>query len=199
MSAARARRAVRDIALCNSFSYFFTWTLNKDLIDRYDADNLKHILKHYLANLVRRRGFSYLLVPEHHKDGAIHMHGLCSGRLALSPAVKPDGTPVIWNDRPVYNFDDWKLGFSTCVVLDDDRPRVAAYIAKYITKGSSKIFGKWYYSSRDLKKRPDIQLLENTSFQDFTRNNPECCITPIYGDVCIGSIDIPLPVKEEII
>ena len=34
-SRSRAKAAIRDIALCNRFSHFFTWTLSKDQIDRY--------------------------------------------------------------------------------------------------------------------------------------------------------------------
>ena len=32
----RARARVRDMALCNPFEYFFTWTIAPDLLDRYD-------------------------------------------------------------------------------------------------------------------------------------------------------------------
>lgn len=41
VSRARARAAVRDIALCNQFDYFITWTLDGSLINRYDADEVK--------------------------------------------------------------------------------------------------------------------------------------------------------------
>ena len=34
VSRARARAAVRDIALCNQFDYFITWTLDGSLINR---------------------------------------------------------------------------------------------------------------------------------------------------------------------
>ena len=78
VSRARARAAVRDIALCNHFTHFLTWTLDAALIDRYDVDEVKRRVTSALKNLGFRKGFRYVIVPEFHKDGAIHFHGLCS-------------------------------------------------------------------------------------------------------------------------
>ena len=78
VSRARAKSAVRDIALLNSFGFFFTWTLDPKKINRHDADEVKRAVMNCLKNLVKRKGFSYVLVPELHKDGAIHFHGLCT-------------------------------------------------------------------------------------------------------------------------
>ena len=77
-SRSRAKAAVRDIALCNHFAYFFTWTLSKDRIDRYDVNLISRKVQTFLKNAVQRKGFQYVLVPEYHKDGAIHFHGLCN-------------------------------------------------------------------------------------------------------------------------
>ena len=41
----RARARVRDMALCNPFEYFFTWTIDPDLLDRYDPNNVKKFLE----------------------------------------------------------------------------------------------------------------------------------------------------------
>ena len=45
VSRARARAAVRDIALCNQFDYFITWTLDGSLINRYDADEVNALFE----------------------------------------------------------------------------------------------------------------------------------------------------------
>ena len=80
----RARARVRDMALCNPFEYFFTWTIAPDLLDRYDPKAIYPKLRNFLSNAVRRKGLSYLIVPEYHeqKPGedkpAIHFHGLCA-------------------------------------------------------------------------------------------------------------------------
>lgn len=184
----RARAAVRDIALCNGFTYMFTWTLNAKIIDRYDADNLKEKLRTFLSNATQRKEFEYICVPEYHKDGAIHIHGLCNlGKVQIVPALKNDGTQRTTNNRPVFNMPDWKFGYSTCVPIDDNYERACNYVAKYINKADSKIFGKWYLSSRHLKKRPDIANLERMDYEGFRIDNPSLAETTLYGKVCLVS------------
>lgn len=62
----RAASQVRDIALCNQFEYFITWTLDGTLIDRYDAAAVYAKVRNVLSNASRRHGFQYVLVPEYH-------------------------------------------------------------------------------------------------------------------------------------
>lgn len=61
----------------------------------------------------------------------------------------------------------WTWGFSTCVRLDENYERAVNYVSKYITKSDTKIFGKWYLSSRCLKKRPDIYPLERIPYDEY--------------------------------
>ena len=68
---------MRDIAFCNRFDYFLTWTLDPKLIDRYDPEIVGKKVRSFLTNASNRKGFQYIVVPELHKDGAIHLHGLC--------------------------------------------------------------------------------------------------------------------------
>lgn len=160
----RAKSKVRDIALCNRFEYMFTWTLDGEKIDRYDAELIYKKMRGFLSNATQRKGFSYVCIPEYHsvKDGeekpAIHFHGLCNlGDVEIAPAIAPDGHQrTDKSGRPIFNMTDWTLGFSTCVPLDDDYEKAVNYVVKYITKAESKIFGKWYLSSRILKKAPDV-------------------------------------------
>lgn len=163
VSRARARAAVRDIALCNHFTHFLTWTLDAALIDRYDVDEVKRRVTSALKNLGFRKGFRYVIVPEFHKDGAIHFHGLCSlGGVRLCPACNPHTGQPLHTDRgqPVFNMQDWTLGFSTCIPIDENYERTCNYIVKYLSKDSQKIFGKWYLASRDLRKRHDVALID---------------------------------------
>jgi len=44
--------------------------------------------------------------------------------------------------------------------LDDDYDRAVNYVTKYISKQEEKIFGIYYLSSRTLRKKPEIVLLE---------------------------------------
>ena len=173
----RARARVRDMALCNPFEYFFTWTIDPDLLDRYDPKAIYPKLRNFLSNAVRRKGFSYLIVPEYHeqKPGedkpAIHFHGLCTlGKVEIERAKDKRGHRMTdGKGRPVFHMTDWKYGFSTCVPLDENRERTANYIVKYITKngGAEKIFGKWYLHSRDLVKGPEIIPLDPERYNEF--------------------------------
>ena len=95
----RAKSKVQDIALCNHFTHMFTWTLNGDLIDRYDKEEVYKKVRAFLSNMGQRKGFRYVCIPEYHerKEGeevpAIHMHGLCIlGDVRISPSIRPVGS-----------------------------------------------------------------------------------------------------------
>lgn len=171
----RARAKVKDIALCNPFEYFFTWTLDGSLIDRYDPEEIYAKVRSFLGNAVQRKDFSYVLVPEYHKKKddedrpAIHMHGLCSlGTVPIVRATSKAGKPLYDNHgRPVYNMPTWTWGFSTCVPIDKMYERTINYLTKYITKDDSKIFGKWYLSSRNLVKEPELIPLTPIPYDSF--------------------------------
>lgn len=175
-SISRARCAVRNISLCNLFQYFFTWTLDPALIDRYDVDMVKKRVLKWLNNVSCRKGFQYVMVPERHKDGAIHFHGLCNlGAVTIERAVNPHTGSAISTEKgqTVFNMADWSLGFSTCIPIDEHYERTCNYLVKYMEKGCDKVFGKWYFSSRNLRRRPDITLLQDVSYDDFIRDNAD--------------------------
>lgn len=196
VSRARARAAVRDIALCNRFTHFFTWTLDASLIDRYDADEVKRRVTSTLKNLGYRKGFRYVIVPEFHKDGAIHFHGLCIlGSVRIEAASNPyTGQPIITErGQQVYNMADWTLGFSSCIPIDENYERTCNYIVKYLSKDSRKIFGKWYLSSRDLIKRPDVALIDGgMDYAEFREAYPESYEIPLYNDICMVAVQFPV-------
>lgn len=195
----RAKSKVRDIALCNRFSHMFTWTLDPELIDRYDAKAIYKKVRVFLTNATQRKGFRYVCIPEYHalKAGeerpAIHMHGLCIlGDVQTTPARTPSGQPICDNSgREVLNMKDWTLGFSTCVRLDADYEKAVNYVCKYITKAESKIFGKWYLSSRSLQKSPDIIPVEPIDYDRFRDEQKiaekKQTETNVYRDVIIVS------------
>lgn len=139
------RDRIFDIAFMNEWEYFVTLTLDPEKIDRYDPEVVGHKVGTWLQNNVYRKGLKYLLVPEYHKDGAIHFHGLFSGNLTYLDSGRVDR-----KGRTIFNIKDWSFGFSDAVRLDNNRVRVSRYITKYITKDSRKIMGKFYLSSRNL-------------------------------------------------
>jgi hypothetical protein len=167
----RARNAVRDYGLCNKFDYFVTLTLDENMINRYDIKEVTKKLNIWLNNQVKRKGLKYILVPELHKDGAIHFHGFFndvlpmddSGTMTKSGHIKPrrprsaaerqrmikDGWSI------VYNLPAWPYGFTTAIPLYGERRAAVAYICKYIGKDAEKtgkIGGRWYYSGGGLDK-----------------------------------------------
>lgn len=183
----RAKASVRDIALCNHFTHFFTGTLNPSVVDRYDTEAIYKKVSNFLRNSVHRKGFQYLIVPERHKDGAIHFHGLCTlGSMKVARATNPQGVELSTNHgQPIYNLLDWRLGYSTCIEIDENYERTCNYITKYITKDSEKIFGKWYLSSRNIQKHPEIVLVNGIDFDSFKTENEDAVTIPVFRDICI--------------
>ena len=146
----RAKTKLRDLCRCNRFDLFFTLTLDQQRVDRYSYSEVYRKLRVWLDNRVRRRGLKYVLVAEHHKDGAIHFHGLCTDVLRREDSGHKDS-----RGRVVWHLPEWTLGYTTAVLLDGDYARVCSYISKYITKGSDRVGGRWYYSGGVLL-RPEV-------------------------------------------
>lgn len=142
-AAARARKQLFDLAACNDFDLFITLTLDQKEVDRYDVRGVVKKMGVWLDNRVRRHGLKYIIVPELHKDGALHFHGLISSRgLRLS-----DSGRKTKDNRPIFNLPEWRYGFTTAVRLSGDYGKVCQYICKYITKSGSagKVAGRYFY------------------------------------------------------
>ena len=158
----RARARVRALALCTDFAYFVTLTLDRSKVDRYDMAAIVRKLRTWLDNRVRRQGLAYILVPERHKDGAIHFHGFFNGALPAADSgtlrlperkrpVRPRGQAerermLAAGGQVVYNLPDWALGFSTAIALYGNYSHAVSYVCKYIGKQGDKPAGRWYYS-----------------------------------------------------
>lgn len=169
----RAKDRIFDYTFNNKFDYFFTGTIDPKKLDSKDPKALLQPIQDWLKDRVKRDGFQYILVAEHHKSGAIHFHGLIkcdkldlvdSGRKSYKGYKKPmtDHTAIKKGLNPVYgqivyNLKKWKFGFTTCIKTYGDPLNVAYYITKYITKECKKIFGRFFWHSRGLKK-PDIRV-----------------------------------------
>ena len=146
----RTRRTIQDYVHCNDFNLFITFTFSPKKVNRYDLDMCYIKMQSWLERQRRKsRDFRYLIVPEKHKDGAIHFHAL----VADSP-FSMKKTNVIQNNRRVYNVTSFRYGFTNAQHVDnDDKQKVANYIAKYITKDMVLISNrKRYWSSRNLRK-----------------------------------------------
>ena len=142
-SALRARKRVKDIVYSNEdLRAFVTLTLDKSKVDRYDYKQVIAKYNDMLSNMVQRRGLKYVLVPELHKDGAIHFHGFTNDVLSVKKSRKKDKS----TGEPIYNIDEYQYGFSTLTYINENRQACANYILKYITKQQAcgKIGGRFY-------------------------------------------------------
>lgn len=75
----RAKNTIFDICYCNDFKYFCTFTIDPAKYDRFNLKVFYHDFSKWINNLKQKFGrqyFSYILVPEQHKSGAWHLHGL---------------------------------------------------------------------------------------------------------------------------
>ena len=136
------RDKVRDIVLMNDFKYFLTITIDPEKIDSFDVFEVHKKLNKWLKNQVTRKGLQYVLIPEYHKSGRIHAHALINDVFKLEDSgIKTKSGKVI------YNVPEWRYGFTTAIPLDSNKVRLSNYVTKYITKGSEKIFGKYFWSS----------------------------------------------------
>lgn len=159
-STKRARDKIFEMAIANDWEYMVTLTLDKDKVDRYDAVEVNKKVGKWLDNKVSRDDIMYLVVPELHKDGAIHFHGFMSGckvedsgtfkvpgkkKPIKASTLKKEGLcPSSEGVRAVYNIPSFPYGFSTAVKIDKNVDAVAQYISKYCTKEMKKIFGSHY-------------------------------------------------------
>ena len=108
----RIKTKIKDYILSNDFNYFWTLTF-KD--DRYDYDLAFQKMGKWLERMRKKYGkFDYIMIPELHKDGAIHFHGV-TGRLnalIVDSGVKHKGSEV-------YNCLEWEHGFTTLTKIRD--------------------------------------------------------------------------------
>lgn len=143
----RAKSRVRRLALSNDFRWFVTLTLSPDKVDRYDASQVVRKLSNWCSNQVKRHGLKYILVPERHKDGALHFHGFFNDSLEAVASGHKDK-----QGHMIYNLPGWSLGFTAAIEVYGDYAGAVAYVCKYIGKQGDKPAGRWYYSGGDLRE-----------------------------------------------
>lgn len=155
----RARSMVLQYALCNPWEYFFTGTLDRNKFDRYDLDLFTKTLSQFIRDKRKKYGvqLQVLLVPEEHKKGAWHIHGLVHNLpdSVLRPFRPPEPQDLI--DGGFLNWPDYMEKFGFCSLAPIKDPTATAfYITKYVSKDLSRradALGKHlYFHSRPLKK-----------------------------------------------
>lgn len=122
----QVRTKIKDYCLSNDFNYFWTLTFSDD---RNNDSAAYEKLSKWLKKMKRKYGsFQYIFIPERHKDGAIHFHGVTGG---FNGVIKDSG--VKHKGHIVYNAVDWIYGYTTLSRIRD-RDKCASYVTKYVTK-----------------------------------------------------------------
>ena len=187
----RARSMVLQYALCNPWEYFFTGTLDKAKMDRYDLDTFASRLMQFIRDKRKKYAakFQVLLVPERHKDGAWHIHGLVYGLpdAALRPFASPAPQHLI--DHGFLNWPDYMEKFGFCSLAPIRDPIATAfYITKYVSKDLSRRSGDLgkhlYFHSRPLckaEKASDVYLY-NHGLDEYCTEDHDFCKTGMVED-----------------
>lgn len=178
----RSRRrtftAVKDLALCNTFELFATFTFRED---RYDDDISRRKMNGWLKRQRKTdKSFRYLIVSELHRrceecvqlgikpclhddrPKALHYHALIAGYTGkLVRVINPrTGKPLVKGRRQVYDFPSFTLGNSEVYRIgntEEDRIKSGFYLLKYLKKDMPTFKSKKrYWSSRNLNK-PQVE------------------------------------------
>jgi len=178
VSRKRTVNKVYSYVRSNTWEYFVTFTFSKEKVDRFDFDECSKKLSNWLDNMKKRYcpNMCYLIIPERHKDGAYHFHGLFSNISGMD--IRDSGKKVIKKykvgvrtryrrtNEVIYLLGRYKLGWTTATVIKDSL-RAGRYILKYVTKDlvTNVKNKKRYWVSRNL----EVPEVETYLLDDFDR------------------------------
>lgn len=169
----RAKTKIKDYILCNDFHYFITITLSSKY-DRFDLLSLQKKVSQRIRDARRNNlcVLKYILIPEQHKNGAWHLHGVLSQDFYCFMKYNQ------FNYLTCSLFDT--LGFNSISIINS-KDRVGSYITKYITKDLAKREkGKHlYFASNGLLKPmlvDNIIYKSSIDWQFFDFVNNYCAI-----------------------
>ena len=205
--------------LCNPFRFFCTFTFSDSKIDRYDYKACKKAITKFFDNFRTRHAshFIYILVPERHKDGAWHFHGLVAGIPAgefYTPEFityrdrRSQELKVIRNTKGYMRWRRWPYGHFDCSFIKDYEAS-ATYVSKYITKDLISVMkgAHLYFSSKGLRRPSLVFDEDNVPFPMKPQYADEFCklswasggdvigdlLPSWYDDMCADIRDIDSP------
>lgn len=151
----RTQKTISDLIDSNDFELFPTFTFNPAHIDVKDDEAVKKKFIQWIKNAQKKQfrlygdNFAYVIVPERHKSGVLHFHGVFHNyRLEIYDTGFKDRSK-----RKIYKLRDYdKIGFSNTTKIGD-KAKTANYVKKYITKELSETEAgkKRYWASKGLK------------------------------------------------
>lgn len=163
----RARSTIFELALCNPWEYFITFTLSPEKYDRTDlkkfSKDLSRFFRNYRAKF--KIDVKYLLIPETHSDHeSWHMHGFIMGlpedhlRLfTLDEKLPRYIRNKLLLDQSVYEWEAYRKKFGFCDIepirdLESTAKYATKYVSKSINNGIIESGGHTYYSSQGLRR-----------------------------------------------
>lgn len=129
-SVSRLRARIQELAFCNPWNCFVTFTLDPKKRDRYDIDEFEALTRHlkYIRQ-TRCPELRFMLILESHKDGAYHGHAfmyLPADFIASEFCVNSNGF-LEWTDISS------RFGYMSIKPFDGS-PAAVFYVMKYVTK-----------------------------------------------------------------
>jgi len=197
---------VYDIARSNDWDWFFTLTFNPEKVNSFDYSETSKRLTAWLNNMRKKNpDMIYLVVPEQHKSGRWHFHGLFANvdNLNFLDSGKRDK-----KGRTIFNVGDYRLGWSTATVITD-LDRACSYVTKYLTKELCSITSgrKRYWVSQNVKY-PEIEtyfvgmsekeILELAKDKTYVKQIANAHTDIVYIDAPIHSVDTSVFIQNSL-
>ena len=150
-SAQRSKRQIIEYGLSNHWDYMVTITIDSNKKNRYDTNKTTKQLRTFLR-MIRERyepNLKFIIVPELHKDKAIHYHGLIKISDQHLTFVKERKGAFIYEHSKFSQ----SFGFNEFTKIYDHQEFITYYISKYITKSlKERITSQRFYASQNLEK-----------------------------------------------
>ena len=175
----RSQVAVRDIILSNRFDLWCTFTFDSTKHDRYDISRCRYVMTMWLHNQKKNHSpkLEYLVVPELHKDGAIHFHALLKNfNGKLKPAHHPKSKKPLTTKKgqQIFNATGYRSGHTEFVYIDSNYEALSKYMIKqYITKDMLTFKGSQRYLVSNGLTRPRVTVngLAMYGLQNLVKGN----------------------------
>lgn len=163
-SVSRTKNSIYQLARSERWEYFITLTFDPKVVNSLDYDAVVKKLCSWLSNIKKRvaPALAYVIVPELHKSGRFHFHGLIKNTQGL---IMTDSGYRTQQDAVIYNISSYNLGFSTATKIIDSA-KACGYFTKYITKDLCCLTKnkKRYWASRNID-RPEAHAFDFTDEQ----------------------------------
>ena len=182
----RTIQKVYEVTRSNMWEWFITLTFNPEKVNSFEYTEVSQVLSKWLNNLKSRYApdLKYIIVPELHKSGRYHFHGLIAD---TGNMIFEDSGHKTFGGETIYNLGNYKLGFTTATKINDVS-RASSYITKYITKDlcATTANKKRYWCSRNLN---EVDITDYC----MTREEIETMLDSLSDNIQYAkTIDVPI-------